>query len=72
VTGCLQPRRAIDEKGLIINRIFYVVRTEASRLTPEFRGIETYTEQPVGVGIDRGVQPISLAVGLDTVSSTVT
>lgn len=66
VTGHLQPRRSVDEKGRVVTEMFLTELVEGS-LSQSLcsRRIESYIEQAVCVAIDRSVQPISYVIKLE-------
>ncbi len=66
MAGRLQPRCAIDEKDCVVDEMFLTeFRREHLDQRLCSRRIEPRMEQAVGVGIDRGVQSISLVIELD-------
>jgi hypothetical protein len=66
VTGRLQPRRSVDEKDCVIDeRVLTEFSQEHLGQCLCSRGIEPYMEQAVRVGIDGGVQPVSLSIELN-------
>ncbi|GGL41608.1 hypothetical protein GCM10009037_26510 [Halarchaeum grantii] len=66
MAGRLQPRRAIDEKKLVIDEMFLAeFREEHLGKSLCSRRIETNMEQAIGRWINRFVQPIAFGVELD-------